>query len=158
VKETKAALKAIQADKVKGRIWNAATKAEREAATRRIYWELQRTYFEAYRKAAKQAKREARAALDRFAGNLGPDFVPHAKQLPNGKNHVEIEYTGSRRADFVAANKKVKLDETPDGWTWHHAEDMKTMYLVPYDLHKAVKHSGGVATYKHGSGVPKYGD
>jgi hypothetical protein len=41
---------------------------------------------------------------------------------------------------------------------WHHAEDMKTMYLVPDKLHKAVKHSGGVATYKHGSGVPKYGD
>jgi hypothetical protein len=31
------------------------------------------------------------------------------------------------------------------------------MYLVPVDLHEAVKHSGGVATYKHGSGVPRYG-
>jgi hypothetical protein len=214
VKETKAALKAIQADRVKGRIWNAATKAERDTATRRIYWELQRRYFEAYRKAAKQAKREARAALDRFAGNLGarqklkhaelaeeatdvmpvagrlpqnhgyagrafptdllppqyrskglrftkegyPDFAPHAKQLPNGKNHVEIEYTGSRRADAAAATKKAKLDRMPDGWLWHHAEDMKTMYLVPDELHRAVKHSGGVARYKHGSGVPKYGE
>ena len=214
VKETKAAIKAIQADKVKGRIWNAATKAERDAATRRIYWELQRTYFEAYRKAAKQAKREARAALDRFAGNIPareklkhaelaeeatdvmpvagrlpqnhlyagrafptdllpakyrskglrftkegyPDFAPHAKQLPNGKNYVEIEYTGSRKADIAAANRKAKLGKTPRDWTWHHAEDMKTMYLVPDELHKAVKHSGGVATYKHGSGVPKYGD
>jgi hypothetical protein len=87
-----------------------------------------------------------------------PDFAPHARQLPNGKNHVEIEYTGSRRTDAAAANRKAKLAKTPDGWTWHHAEDMKTMYLVPDKLHKAVKHSGGVATYKHGSGVPKYGD
>jgi hypothetical protein len=214
VKETKAAIKAIKADRVKGPIWNAATQAGREAATRRIYWELQRTYFDAFRKAAQQAKREAKAALDKSAGNVAaqqklkhaelaeeatnvrpvagrlpqhhahagqafptdllpskyrskglrftqegyPDFAPHARQLPNGKNHVEIEYTGSRRADAAAANKKAKLDEMPDGWMWHHAEDMKTMYLVPYDLHRAVKHSGGVARYKHGSGVPKYGD
>ena len=32
------------------------------------------------------------------------------------------------------------------------------MYLVPEDLHEAVKHSGGAARYKHGSGVPEYGD
>jgi hypothetical protein len=214
VKETTAAINAIKADRVKGAVWNAATKAERDAATRRIYWELQRTYFDAYQKAAKQAKREARAALDKSASNAAaqqklkhaelaeeatnvrpiagrlppnheyagqafpsellppqyrskglrftkeghPDFAPHARQLPNRKNYVEIEYTGSRRADFAAANKKAMLDKTPKNWTWHHAEDMKTMYLVPKDLHKAVKHSGGVAKYKHASGVPKYGD
>src|SRR5690606_12793519 len=172
VKETKAAIKAFQADKVRGATWSAATKAEREAATRRIYWELQRAYFDAYRKAARQAKREAKAALDKSAGNVAaqqklkhaelgeeatdvmpvagrlpqnhdyagrefptdllpakyrskglrftkegyPDFAPHARKLPNGKNYVEIEYTGSRRADFAAANRKAKLDETPDGW------------------------------------------
>jgi hypothetical protein len=214
VKETKAAIKAIEADKVRGAIWNAAPQAEREAATRRIYWELQRKYFDAYRKAAQQARREAQAALKKSAGNVAaqqklknaelaeeatnvmpvagrlppnheyagqafpsellppkyrskglrftkegyPDFAPHARQLPNGKNYVEIEYTGSRRADEAAANKMAKLDRMPRDWTWHHAEDMKTMYLVPTDLHDAVKHSGGVATYKHGSGVPKYGD
>ena len=94
----------------------------------------------------------------RFTKEGYPDFAPHARQLPNGKHHVEIEYTGSRRADEAAANKKAKLDDTPKGWTWHHAEDMKTMYLVPVDLHRAVKHSGGVARYKHGSGVPRYGE
>jgi filamentous hemagglutinin len=94
----------------------------------------------------------------RFTKEGYPDFAPHARQLPNGKRHVEIEYTGSRKADYAAANKKAKLDETPDDWTWHHAEDMKTMYLVPSDLHEAVKHTGGVAKHKHGSGVPRYGD
>ncbi len=214
VKELTAAIDAIKADRVRGSVWKAATKAEREAATRRIYWELQRTYFDAYQKAAKQAKREARAALDKSAGDLAaqqklthaelaeeatnvkpiagrlppnhkyaghdfpnellppkyrkkgvrfskeghPDFAPHARELPNGKNYVEIEYTGSRRADEALANKKAKLAEIPDGWTWHHAEDMKTMYLVPTDLHEAVKHSGGAAKYKHASGVSKYGD
>jgi hypothetical protein len=58
VKETKAAIQAIKADRVKSATWSAATQAEREAATRRIYWELQRTYFDAYRRAAKQAKRD----------------------------------------------------------------------------------------------------
>jgi filamentous hemagglutinin len=94
----------------------------------------------------------------RFSKEGHPDFAPHARELPNGKNYVEIEYTGSRRADEVLATKKAKLDEIPDGWTWHHAEDMKTMYLVPTDLHRAVTHSGGAAKYKHASGVPKYGD
>jgi hypothetical protein len=106
--------------------------------------------------ALKRAKNRSKGL--RFTQEGYPDFAPHARQLPNGKNHVEIEYTGSRRADFAAANKKAKLDQTPRDWTWHHAEDMKTMYLVPDELHKAVKHSGGVARYKHGSGVPKYGD
>ena len=50
-----------------------------------------------------------------------PDFAPHARQLSNGKNHVEIEYTGSRKADAAAANRKAKLNKTPDGWTWHLA-------------------------------------
>jgi hypothetical protein len=35
---------------------------------------------------------------------------------------------------------------------------MKTMYLVPTDLHDAVKHGGGTVKYKHASGVPKYGN
>jgi filamentous hemagglutinin len=86
-----------------------------------------------------------------------PDFMPHAKQLPNGKKYVEIEYTGGRNADFAAANKKAGLDETPLGYTWHHVEDMRTMVLVPTDLHDAVKHAGGVSTYKHASGVDAYG-
>jgi hypothetical protein len=81
------------------------------------------------------------------AARSGLDRVPGKRTL-----------TEAIEPDEVAANKKAKLDQIPKGWTWHHAEDMKTMYLVPYDLHRAVKHSGGVARYKHGSGVPKYGD
>jgi hypothetical protein len=102
VKETKAAIRAIKADKVKGATWNAATKAERDAATRRIYWELQRKYFDAYRKAAKQAKREAKAALDKSAGNVAAqqklknaelaeeatDVMPVAGRLPQNHDHA----------------------------------------------------------------------
>ncbi len=93
---------AIKADKVKGTTWNAATQAERDAATRRIYWELQRTYFEAYRKAAQQAKREAKAAIDKFAGNVAArqklnnaelaeeatDVMPVAGRLPQNHDYA----------------------------------------------------------------------
>ncbi|HWO20238.1 MAG TPA: HNH endonuclease [Kofleriaceae bacterium] len=85
-----------------------------------------------------------------------PDFEPHAMQLPNGSKRVQIEYTGSRDADFTAANKAAKLDETPRDYTWHHLEDGKSMILVPTKLHKAVKHSGGVSRYKHKTGVGRY--
>ncbi|MGK8208888.1 HNH endonuclease [Burkholderia cenocepacia] len=33
----------------------------------------------------------------------------------------------------------------PDGYVWHHVENAKTMFLIPQDLHNAVRHTGGVA-------------
>jgi hypothetical protein len=90
----------------------------------------------------------------RFKDSGYPDFEPYAKVLPNGEKKVHIACTGSRRADFAAADRAAKLEETPRGYTWHHDEaDLGTMYLVPDDLHDAVKHTGGVAEYKHRHGV-----
>ncbi|HWO21738.1 MAG TPA: HNH endonuclease [Kofleriaceae bacterium] len=86
-----------------------------------------------------------------------PDFAPHARQLPNGKNYVEIEYTGSRSADEALATKKAGLTRTPDDHTWHHAEDGKKMFLVPTELHEAVRHTGGTSVFRHQRGVGKYG-
>ncbi len=87
-----------------------------------------------------------------------PEFEPYAKTLPNGKKSVRIEYTGGREADFAAANAAAKLDETPAGYVWHHHQRMGEMILIPRDLHDAVKHTGGVATYKHMHGVEDYGN
>jgi len=90
----------------------------------------------------------------RFKETGYPDFEPYAKALPNGQKKVRIAYTGSRRADFATANKAAGYRRTPDGWTWHHDEaDLGIMYLVPDDLHVTIKHSGGVAEYKHRHGV-----
>jgi DNase/tRNase domain of colicin-like bacteriocin len=89
----------------------------------------------------------------RFTEAGYPDFSPYAKTLPNGRKSVQIKYTGSRRADFAEANAKAGYKDTPDLFTWHHHEDGKTMILVPEDLHGVVEHTGGVATYKHASGV-----
>ncbi|HWO23688.1 MAG TPA: HNH endonuclease [Kofleriaceae bacterium] len=213
-KETKAALKQIATNPKTAAAWKAASKEERAAVTRRLYWGMQRRYFDAYLAAAKQAKREATTALKRSAKDVAsrqklaaaemaeeaatvkpvagrlpqnhelagkqfpadllsaqyrskgvkftpegyPDFRPHAKQLPNGKSHVEIEYTGSRDADEALANAKAGLSSTPLDCTWHHVEDGKTMILVSRKLHRVVKHTGGTATYKHATGIGRYGN
>ncbi|HWO21178.1 MAG TPA: HNH endonuclease [Kofleriaceae bacterium] len=214
VKETKAALKQIATNATTAAAWKAASKEAKKAAASRLYWGMQRRYFDAYLAAAKQAKRDARAALKRSAKDVAarqklaasemaeeaatakpiagrlpqnhqlagkqfpadrispkyrskgvrftpegyPDFSPHAKQLPNGRSHVEIEFTGSRSADEAAANAKAGLSSTPRDHTWHHVEDGKTMILVPTALHRAVNHTGGTAAYKHARGIAKYGN
>ena len=66
-----------------------------------------------------------------------PVFSPHAKYI------VRIRYTGTRKGDFAAANRAAGLSSTPSGWTWHHHEDGMTMELVPTDVHRAVRHTGG---------------
>lgn len=93
----------------------------------------------------------------RFKRTGYPDFEPYAMTLPNGRKTVRIELTGSRRADELLANKAARLEETPEGYLWHHVEDEGTMMLVPRDLHQAVGHTGGRAGFKHRTGV-SYGD
>jgi filamentous hemagglutinin len=93
----------------------------------------------------------------RFKNTGYPDFEPYAMTLPNGRKTVRIELTGSRRADAALANKAAKLEETPEGYTWHHVEDGSTMMLVPLDLHRVVGHTGGAAKLVERTGVP-YGD
>ena len=89
----------------------------------------------------------------RFKSTGYPDFEPYAMTLPNGRKTVRIELTGSRDADIAIANKAAKLDELPEGYTWHHVEDEGTMMLVPTSLHEAVAHTGGVAKQADRIGV-----
>ena len=73
-----------------------------------------------------------------------PDFRDFLYDGADGENTVEIEYTGSRAKDFAAANKAAGFtDGTPEGYTWHHVEDMKTMQLVETGIHRSVGHTGG---------------
>jgi hypothetical protein len=76
----------------------------------------------------------------RFTRAGYPIFTPHAAE----RVHVD-GLDGFMRNDEPLANKAAGLPETPDGYTWHHLEDGKTMELVPTDLHKAVQHTGGRA-------------
>jgi hypothetical protein len=74
-----------------------------------------------------------------------PAFTPHRE------GHAVIDgLTGDNRVDAAVANKAVELDHTPEGWTWHHVEDGRTMELVPSDLHEAVRHTGGAAVIRAG--------
>jgi A nuclease of the HNH/ENDO VII superfamily with conserved WHH len=75
----------------------------------------------------------------RFDETGFPDFSPYAEKT------VKITYSGDRATDFKLANEAANLKRTPEGMTWHHHQDGKTMQLVPTDLHNAVKHTGGVA-------------
>jgi hypothetical protein len=67
------------------------------------------------------------------------------------EGHAVIDgLTGRIDTDSRMANKAVGIDDTPEGWTWHHVEDGRTLELVPTDLHAAVRHTGGAATIRHG--------
>lgn len=79
-----------------------------------------------------------------FNGQGYPEFSRYALKK------VEIKASGIRWRDDLLANKTANLKTKPDGYTWHHHEDGKNMYLIPTDLHDAIKHSGGVSKLKGG--------
>jgi filamentous hemagglutinin len=71
-----------------------------------------------------------------------PDFAPYAKES------VKISHMTGEPGDFTQANAKAGLTETPDGLTWHHHQDCRTMQLLPTDLHRNVPHTGGRAVLR----------
>jgi len=72
-----------------------------------------------------------------------PDFSPYAEA------EVKIDgLKGTMPPDDNLANQAVGLDETPDGYTWHHVEDGQTMQLVPSDIHNNFPHTGGASKLK----------
>ena len=60
----------------------------------------------------------------------------------------QIDVTGKHNVDFLSADKAAGFKKRPQDYTWHHHHDGKTMELVPKDIHKAVRHTGGVAKTK----------
>ena len=85
-----------------------------------------------------------------FTGTGHPDFSRYAI------TKVKIKITGKNGIDFNAANKAAGFKETPEGFTWHHHHDAKSMQLVPSDLHsrEAVPHTGGAAIMNATKGKP----
>ncbi|QXE03496.1 HNH endonuclease [Terribacillus sp. DMT04] len=82
-----------------------------------------------------------------------PDFTPYMH--PNVKPvKIEIHSPKNNPKDFENANKAARLAKDtdppiidirkpPDGYTWHHHEDGKTMMLVDEDIHREFRHLGG---------------
>jgi hypothetical protein len=81
----------------------------------------------------------------RFSEKGFPDFTPYAQKT------VDITgLIGDHDYDFKEANRIAGIKRIPEGFTWHHHENGKTMQLVPQDLHYVVKHTGGCSTIKNG--------
>ena len=61
-------------------------------------------------------------------------------ELPNG-------FSGDRKKDFREADKINKrenlVSKRPEGYTWEHDRDKKTLYLVKTDVHDSSPHTGG---------------
>ena len=84
-----------------------------------------------------------------------PEFGPHSQ------GQVDINMTGKRSTDFANADRAFreqmgdptwKRPTGPDGLTWHHVENGKTMQLVPTSVHSQFQHTGGVSVVTHGGG------
>lgn len=88
-------------------------------------------------------------------GNLYPRFEEYAKakatfNMPDpisAANHTGL--SGIYYWDEKLANAQCGFTSTPLGYVWHHLEDMRTMLLVPQDLHSVAKggmyHTGGAS-------------
>jgi hypothetical protein len=74
-----------------------------------------------------------------------PAFTPYREA------HAVVDgLTGDIRIDSRIANQATGLPATPEGWTWHHVEDGRTLELIPSDLHGYVRHTGGAAAIRAG--------
>jgi hypothetical protein len=63
---------------------------------------------------------------------------------------VNIGKFRSRLLDAIEANKAKGLRRTPDGYTWHHHQDGRTMQLVKSAEHSGTPHTGGHAISQSG--------
>lgn len=101
----------------------------------------------------------------RVTENGGPTFVgtDYLYPISTGQsNVVEITLTGSRRQDFVAANRLAGLEsivpegmDAPKGYTWHHVDNYDpytgraTLELVQQGAHRATQpHAGSVVQWE----------
>ena len=70
--------------------------------------------------------------------------------LKGAKEHTTL--CGNYYHDQKLANSWTGRKYTPEGYVWHHCEDMQTMILVPQDVHSVAKggewHDGGAALIK----------
>ncbi|MGM9597335.1 MAG: HNH endonuclease [Eubacteriales bacterium] len=75
--------------------------------------------------------------------------------LENALNHTGL--SGNYYWDAKLANAQCGLSQTPKGYVWHHVEDMKTMILIPQDIHSiamgGMYHTGGASLIREMLGL-----
>jgi hypothetical protein len=69
---------------------------------------------------------------------------------------IEVAIPKNPQADYKAANEAAKLNKDsnppvldmrkpPEGYSWHHHQDGKTMILVEEEIHTEFRHIGGMS-------------
>lgn len=96
-------------------------------------------------------------------GNMYPRFEKWAKATANfdtptveaAMNHTGL--SGNYYWDAKLANAQCGFASTPAGYVWHHVENMKSMILVPQDLHSiafgGMSHTGGASLIRTFLGI-----
>jgi len=90
------------------------------------------------------------------------DGEPDFSEVSKGTVEVE-DFSTDRDANFTKADIELAKqwgctpDEVKDwrkenGCVWHECKDMKTMHLVPHEIHANIAHSGGISEAKKGNG------
>lgn len=82
----------------------------------------------------------------RFTPEGFPDFSPYSVTSVRVRN-----LTGDYDLDAPLANRAAGLVDVPDGYVWHHVEEGNTLMLIPQELHRAVRHTGGAAVIREGA-------
>lgn len=77
-----------------------------------------------------------------------PNFSDYLYSGSKGKAEVVIELSGNRKIDEKLANKAAGFKATPEGYTWHHHQEVGRMQLVKSDAHKKTGHTGGFSLNK----------
>lgn len=76
----------------------------------------------------------------------------------------EFKYCNSKLANEVKVNSKIGekftpeqlaqigANKAPNGFTWHHTEEVEIIQLVKSDVHDKSRHTGGKAIWDGGKG------
>lgn len=87
-----------------------------------------------------------------------PDFSEISKGTVEIKSFSDSRTDNFDKADIELAKQKgvspgeISKYRKEEGYTWHECADMKTMQLVPKDIHNNISHSGGISEIKKGLG------
>lgn len=119
---------------------------------------------------------EVNHTMGEILDEYGKDRIPFKDGYPDFSEFsistVEIEnFTDARPKNFAQADRlttekwneekkfgkdnwkpsDVEAYRTDNSYSWHECEDMKTLQLVPREVHANVPHDGGVSAYKKAS-------
>lgn len=98
--------------------------------------------------------------LDKYGidGVKFKDGEPDFRDIAKGTVEIE-DFSADRSDNFDKADAKLakQWGQSPEevrkwrkenGYTWHECSDMKTMQLVPSEVHNNIQHQGGIAKIK----------